>query len=1091
MKLSSQNKSIRVLLVAGQSYVELVEKALANDGASGHELVAASSLAEARQEIGQGPFDVILLDLDLPDGKALGVFKSLQNASSQTPVVVLALQKDEKLYEQLRQLGAQDFLCREEMHPLLISRVLRFVTERADYLRRLRISEKRTRRMVEKARDVIYRTDRNGNFVYINPAVETVTGYQPEELLGKSFLTLIPTDNQKEAMEHYRRQREEAISSTYLELPIKTKSGRERWVGQHVWLASEKGGKICFEAIARDITDLKYALRDLEQSRQKLEERVKQRTRQLEEAKLAWERTFDAVPDLVLITDSDMRITRVNRAVSKYMGKPAQQLLGLKLAQAIPGMAGLDALNPYSEASGGKSEVVQEVHDEAADADFLISSALLPGEDIRHMGYVHVARDITELKRAERTVKEQLNFLQVLIEAIPNPVFFKDKEGMYTGCNRAFQSLMGVRAEDIRGASVNAVLDRDQAELFAQKDRELLREGGVQVFETQLKLPGRSPLDVINSKAVIKKSSGEVDGLVGVILDITELRAAERALRASEEQFRSLFEQAPISLWEEDFSLLKKHLDSLTETGCDDLEAFFEDNPEEVFKCASLVRVVNVNTHTLDLFGAKDKQEMMINLDKIFTEESLPAFKQEFLALYNGARAVSLNIHNRSLAGHDLYLLINATIAPGSERIWDRVLVSIQDLTERLESEAALRESEKRYRKLVEALSEGLVQVDQKARIKFCNKRFVQMTGYSESELLGSSIFEYLDQKNAEIFKEQLQMRVSGREDNYELSFLSRSGQPVDTLVSPRAIFDAERVYRGAYALVTDITDRKKLELQLRQSQKMEAIGQLAAGIAHEINTPTQYVVSNSHFLQEGFLSLIELQKRTKDFLARLVGDSAYSQELASLNDFAGEIDLEYLQEEIPEALEANIDGLNRIAVIVRSMRDFAHPGMENKEPVNLNQVIENTVTVARNEWKYVADLETDLDPELPMVDCVSNEIKQALLNIVVNAAQAIGEVVTEGVDKKGLIKIASRADGAQAVITISDSGPGIPSELSERVFDPFFTTKDPGKGTGQGLAIAYRAVVDNHGGSLSLKSYPGGGAVFEISLPLKGGGSG
>ena len=316
---------------------------------------------------------------------------------------------------------------------------------------------------------------------------------------------------------------------------------------------------------------------------------------------------------------------------------------------------------------------------------------------------------------------------------------------------------------------------------------------------------------------------------------------------------------------------------------------------------------------------------------------------------------------------------------------------------------------------------------------------------------------------------------------------MAKSGQQVDALISPRALFDAQGRFRGSFSLITDITERKKLEQQLRQSQKMEAIGQLAAGIAHEINTPTQYVTSNSGFLQEAFVDLAELAKRSMAFLEKLDGVPGRAEEAAVLRKMAEEIDLDFLLDEIPKALEANMEGLDRIAVIVRSMRDFAHPGREEKQPADLNQIIESTVTVARNEWKYVAEVETDLDPVLPLVTCDANEIKQVILNMVVNAAQAISEVVIEGQDEKGRIAISSRSDGRHVVITIADTGPGIPPELAERIFDPFFTTKEPGKGTGQGLALAYRAVVDNHGGALELDSEPGKGAVFQIRLPLKG----
>jgi len=195
---------------------------------------------------------------------------------------------------------------------------------------------------------------------------------------------------------------------------------------------------------------------------------------------------------------------------------------------------------------------------------------------------------------------------------------------------------------------------------------------------------------------------------------------------------------------------------------------------------------------------------------------------------------------------------------------------------------------------------------------------------------------------------------------------------------------------------------------------------------------------------------------------------------------------LAYLQEEIPQAIDQSLEGLERIAKIVRSMKEFSHPGMDEKTPIDINQAIETTINVSRNEWKYHADIETDLDPGLPNVSCLPGEINQVLLNLIVNAAHAIVNVVGESGDK-GLIRISTRLDGAWAEIRVSDTGTGIPEEIKQRIFDPFFTTKMVGKGTGQGLAIAYSVVVDKHGGVIDLESEEGKGTTFIISLPLEG----
>jgi len=299
----------------------------------------------------------------------------------------------------------------------------------------------------------------------------------------------------------------------------------------------------------------------------------------------------------------------------------------------------------------------------------------------------------------------------------------------------------------------------------------------------------------------------------------------------------------------------------------------------------------------------------------------------------------------------------------------------------------------------------------------------------------------------------------------------------------PRRLETGEVVWDG---LLLDISERKRLETQLLQAQKLESIGQLAAGIAHEINTPAQYVGDNVRFLEDAFADLLELERSHCRLLAAARAGEPCGERVAETERIRDEVDVDYLEGEIPKAIAQALEGVARIAKIVRAMKDFSHPGAEDKEPVDVNRVIENTVTVSRNEWKYVAELVTELDPALPTVEGYAAELGQALLNLIVNAAHAIAEVVGDGGDGKGCITIRTRAAHGAVEIRVADTGPGIPEAIRDRVFDPFFTTKDVGKGTGQGLAIARSVVVDKHGGSLELESEPGAGTTFIVRLPLE-----
>ncbi len=284
-----------------------------------------------------------------------------------------------------------------------------------------------------------------------------------------------------------------------------------------------------------------------------------------------------------------------------------------------------------------------------------------------------------------------------------------------------------------------------------------------------------------------------------------------------------------------------------------------------------------------------------------------------------------------------------------------------------------------------------------------------------------------------------------------------------------------------------DITTRRLLEEQLARAQKMQAIGHLAAGIAHEISTPAQFVGDNTHFLREAFDDLHQILNRFQAVASAVQEGKAPAEALAAAEAAVRDMDLAYLETEIPLAIAHILDGVGRISKIVRSMKFFAHPGDTAKTPLDLNEAIESTIIISRNAWKYVADVETDLDPDLPPVPGQRGEINQVLLNLITNAAHAIAEKLGPGATDKGRIRIASGRREGWAEIRIRDSGAGIPEAIRHQVFDLFFTTKEEGLGSGQGLAIAHSVIVEKHGGVLTFDSAPGAGTTFIIRLPVNG----
>jgi PAS domain S-box-containing protein len=299
---------------------------------------------------------------------------------------------------------------------------------------------------------------------------------------------------------------------------------------------------------------------------------------------------------------------------------------------------------------------------------------------------------------------------------------------------------------------------------------------------------------------------------------------------------------------------------------------------------------------------------------------------------------------------------------------------------------------------------------------------------------------------------------------------------------------------RGTHIVLVarDITERKqqaeldlRREVQFRHLQKMESIGQLAAGIAHEINTPTQYIGDNTHFVRDSFDDITRVLAAYARLLTAAKEGAVAPELLDEIEVTVEECDVEYLVEEVPKAIRQSLEGVERVAKIVGAMKEFSHPGTDRKISADLNRVVNSAIIVATNEWKYVANVETRLDPGVPPIPCLPSEISQVIVNMVVNAAHAIADVVGSKGDK-GTITVSTRADGDWAEIRVADTGAGIPPEIQGKIFDPFFTTKGVGRGTGQGLAIAHSVIVDKHGGIIEVESAVGRGTTFIIRLPSR-----
>ena len=390
---------------------------------------------------------------------------------------------------------------------------------------------------------------------------------------------------------------------------------------------------------------------------------------------------------------------------------------------------------------------------------------------------------------------------------------------------------------------------------------------------------------------------------------------------------------------------------------------------------------------------------------------------------------------------------------------------------------------------ILEHMPHGVFVLDANHKPLFANE--------ASQEILGKRIAQ---QEEYDSLSEEFQVYVKGTNEIYPEAWLpavqalqgrhahcddieiQRSDRRVPLSVTASPIRDGNGAVVGAVAVFEDVSEREKLQNDLLQAQKLESIGQLAAGIAHEINTPMQYIGDNIHFLGKGFANISCMLS----FYEEIFDEKLLEGELRDeIHAKARSLKLDFLKKKIPRSIDSVAEGVQAVSKIVRAMKDFSHPGMDEKTPTDINHAIQTTITIARSEWKYIAELETDFDAELPMVPCFPGELNQVVLNMVVNAAHAIEETSQKSDGTKGKIMLKTRTKGNWAEITIRDTGAGIPRTILDKIFDPFFTTKEVGKGTGQGLAIARSIITELHGGEIKVDSKEGQGTTFRLLLPM------
>lgn len=686
-------------------------------------------------------------------------------------------------------------------------------------------------------------------------------------------------------------------------------------------------------------------------------------------------------------------------------------------------------------------------------------------------------REALEELVLERTAAlvESEQHLSATLHSIGDGVIACDAEGNVTSLNAVAEMMTGWSTGEARGLAIADIFHiihsgtRLEAEIPVAR---ALNENRIIELANHTALISRDGLErsIADSCAPIHGEAGEVTGAVLVFRDVTNEYQQREQLQESEALQRLLLTHLPVGV------VIIDPQTRIIERVNDYVTTLFGATEDHLLgrKCHSFLCPVNEGECPVCDFGlAVDNAE------------------REMLRADGSRMPILKTVKRIHLHGQD------------------KLLECFVDISERKRAEAALQESEQSYRNQFVNNSAVMLLIEPTdGKIIDANAAALHFYGYPRERLLAMSISDINRIPPSEVLH-AMDSVPEGVGMHFEFQHRLADGSVREVEVSSSRIQFGGRLV--LHSIIHDISERKRaewerqqLEIQLRHVQKMESIGRLAAGIAHEINTPIQYVLNNVVFVRDAFSHLNAMHQSYRELLARLDAGTVIEAQVAQLKASEGSANTDFFCSETPVAIEQSMEGIDRVIKIVRAMKDFSHPGTGGPTPTDINQQIASTLTVCRSEWKYVAEVVTDFDPELPLVPCYSSEFNQAILNIVVNAAQAIADVVVGSNDmpptfgsmerrrvqdgrSKGTITVTTRKDGDWVEVRISDTGPGIPHEVRDSLFDPFFTTKEVGKGSGLGLAIVHSIIVKKHGGTLRLESEPGKGSAFIFRLPLKG----
>ena len=876
------------------------------------------------------------------------------------------------------------------------------ITERLRAEKALKESETRFRDIADNAREWIWELDAAGRFTYSSSTVEKLLGYKPEEIMNKYFYDFFhPEDREELTKASLERILAKIPPQNFIHRTVH-KNGQTVWLSTNgVILLDDQGNVKGLRGAHTDITERLEAEKALKESERFLSS------------------VFASIQDSITILDKDLNILRVNPAREQAFAQE-MPLVGKKCYEVLHHIdqpcEGCTALRTIETGQPTRKIMTFELGGWEGLKYINLSTFPLIDSSGQITGVVEVGRDITEQKQAEEAVRERESMLSLVINTVPQVIFWKDLKSVYLGCNQNCARAVGLEKPEMIVGKTEYDLPWEQEEIenYLAEDRRVMqtRQGEYHKVKTIPLADGRQ-VWVDATKIPLLAGDGTVMGVLGVFNDITESKRMEEELRESEASYRTLAQNLPGLVY----------------------RVFLRENFRMEFYNEALQSMTGYTPQELG-------QMEFCSLDPFILSADREKMNQAIKEAIARDQAFEVEYRFRHKDGSIRYFAERGKPIPGEDGRVTHIDGVIWDITEAKQLEAAIQESERRFRGLVENVPMGIMIV-QDGHVVYQNPEQERLFGHLQIQNCHDLAICAHPDDLAKAKQFCYGIMTNQPQADITLRFVPLGSSPLETRitwVNCRAAVTEYRGQKGMLINMVDITHTKELEHLMLIREKMASLGQVAAGIAHEIRNP----LSGINVFLDGIKENFQNPESTP------------------------------IVKELIEAAQATS---NRIEAVIRRVLDFSRPTELHLAPTDANLAVDNAIKLTTTSLrKEDIKIESNLAGDLPLVKADLQLLEQVLVNIINNAGEAL-----RGYEKPGQIQVVTQKAPEGVWITVKDSGPGIPPEIRDKIFDPFFTTKSDGSGIG--LSLCHRIIAD-HGGTIQVSSSDLGGTQFIINLP-------